>query len=587
MSQNASTNGPNEFKGLLQVTFSHRIPSNFTSTLFLERSSNRKNEFDPNIESKIFTELSKLFSNRENGGEIKLQTLDSLATTLGIEKVSEHSSGSYVFQSFGFEFAKHFFDGVPSVEEETSAPFLINVSLDGNTYPREFAVVNSKDISKFEYEFRSVFHLLCILGYRRSELFTSDFHLRLLNIALPPGVISLEGNPKRSYLMVPIMILHRLTRSAGFTRIITMNLVLIPIDRTESEHGQSRKITSAEIDQFREEITNFSQERYNKMQLEVQGPLRRYLAIERRLSFGELSDEILKLVYQQLTQYKGDSLSITSSRAYSSLVAADLIVDWDLPVDSAYPWQNWLHRKPDDTLETKVFELLRFSDSHSESPHTVAGTLNLHSLCTNDENGLDVDVLQFYDPQKFLRIFLQHKSYERSLTKGLLWSTLGWYLFTNVSISLLREIIRTFHNEMESQRDLKSLLSVSHEFLDVIDDFYDLAVRQIVLKLNYEKVRQISGLEKDYRNLQEAVRALEADMALDSSYRLNKLIFAFAVVDVVSLFFVAGAKSLTIPTFLIGGGVIVIVFGTISYFAYEKMETATIRFYKVLKGLGS
>ena len=302
------------------------------------------------------------------------------------------------------------------------------------------------------------------------------------------------------------MILHRLTRSAGFTRVITINLVMIPKNRANSEHGVSRKISPVEIDSLRDEMTSFSQERRERMTLEVQGPLRNYLSIEKDIAFDELADLILRKVYAQLTSYKEkDPLSVASSRAYSSIMAADLLVDWINPPDMTYPWQSWLHGKPDEKLEARIFELLRFSDSHSMTPHTVVGALDLHSLCTNDDQGLDVDVLQFYDPQKFLRIFLQPVAFGSSLTKGLYWSTLGWYLFTNTSISLL-EIVRTFHYEMANQQDLKSLLSVSHEFLDVVDDFYDLAVRQVVLKLNYEKVRHISGLDKDYKNLREAVQ---------------------------------------------------------------------------------
>jgi hypothetical protein len=576
-----------EFKGLLQVTFSHRIPTNFTSTLFLERTSSHKKEFDSNTESRILTELKDLFSDDRRKPGFELRTLDELASELKIRKVDQYRSGSYVFDSYGYEFARHFLDGVPSSEQEASLPYMINVYIDEKEYPREFAIINSQRLSKFDHEFRTAFHLLCVLGYRRSELFTSDFHLRLLNIALPPGVVSINGNLANSYVVVPIMILHRLTRSAGFTRIVTINLVMIPRDMSRSEHGQTRKITSAEIESFRDEVTSFSQEKREKMRLDVQGPLREYLALDAEVAFDELADMLLGTVYAQLTSNTGDPLSVASSRAYSSLVAADLLVNWDLPAGEAFPWQDWLHGKPDRNLEEQAFEILRFSDSHSRSPHTVAGALDLHSLCTNDENGLDVDVLQFYDPQKFLRLFLQHESYETALTKGLLWSTLGWYLFTNVSVSLLREIVRTFHYEMESKQDLKSLLSVSHEFLDVIDDFYDLAVRQVVLKMNYEKVRHISGLDKDYKNLREAVQALESDMSLDSSYRLNKLVFAFAVANVVSLFFIASDASLSVLAIVVGGGVIVTIFGALSYFAYERMEAAAIRFYRSLKRIGS
>ena len=76
-------------------------------------------------------------------------------------------------------------------------------------------------------------------------------------------------------------------------------------------------------------------------------------------------------------------------------------------------------------------------------------------------------------------------------------------------------------------------------------------------------------------------------MSLDSSYRLNKLVFAFAVVNVVALFFLARASTLSLASILIVGGAIVTVFGTLSYFAYERMETAAIRFYRKLKRRGN
>ena len=177
---------PSEFRGLLQVTFSHRIPSNFTSTLFLETSAKRNIEFDSNIESRILKEITKLFSNQNKGHRFELRSLDDLAKTLGITKVREFESGNYSFESYGYSYAKHFESDQASPQEpETSVPLMINVHLNDQNYPREFAVVSSENFSDFDYEFRTVFHLLCILGYRRSELFTSDFHLRLLSIAYP------------------------------------------------------------------------------------------------------------------------------------------------------------------------------------------------------------------------------------------------------------------------------------------------------------------------------------------------------------------------------------------------------------------
>lgn len=576
------------FPGLVVATFAHRAEEDPGPALGGEpvpKSASSSNKSRSEIETAKL--LRRLARKPPGGRAFIVEDLASLAKRANLPITSKRSVGELDLESLGFAFATE----LPLREDPNpqvippSVAFVASQRVGEEVFRREFALVPNESLPSEADLTRLQLHVLTILGYRRSELFSPDLYLRLFSVALPPGRLRSSRDEKSSFLIFPLLHLVRRTNGTGFRRLFSVSLILIPRTFTKTTEPRPRPLLSQEIDSIRRELTSLTSPGSLMGSIILDGPLSEFLGSKTQMSLGELADSVLYEVHNSLfgssegsnaRSLHGSPANLTRSRVESCVTDANVEVDWPMRDDSAFPWEDWLAGKEDPNLEKKLFELLRYGDSVSTSPHSTARGLRLRALSTNDEFGLDTDVLQLFDPQTSLRLMIQHQKYEGSTTTAVVWSSFGWYLFTNVTLASLKEVIRSYHAEMETQTGLASMLEVSREFLDTIDEFYDLDIRQHVLKLNYEKARHISGLDQDYRSLRESVSVLESEMAVDSTFKLNKLIFAFTIVNVSIVLYelVASRTSLPVSIVLAIGLLIAALVGPGAYLAYDRIGLA-------------
>lgn len=92
------------------------------------------------------------------------------------------------------------------------------------------------------------------------------------------------------------------------------------------------------------------------------------------------------------------------------------------------------------------------------------------------------------------------------------------------SISLLDAMIHSFYRKLESseKHKVEVLTELETEFMEDIDEFYDLDINSSLYKEEYENMRRIDGVDRDFLMLTEKLNALKTNVVTNASLELTK-----------------------------------------------------------------
>ena len=99
-----------------------------------------------------------------------------------------------------------------------------------------------------------------------------------------------------------------------------------------------------------------------------------------------------------------------------------------------------------------------------------------------------------------------------------------YLLYMGISISVLDVMIQSFYRELESSEKHKSeaIVELETEFIEDIDEFYDLDINYPYYKEEYENLRKVDGINKDFQMLKDKLNALKTNAVLEEQVKLTK-----------------------------------------------------------------
>ena len=110
-------------------------------------------------------------------------------------------------------------------------------------------------------------------------------------------------------------------------------------------------------------------------------------------------------------------------------------------------------------------------------------------------------------PERSFFIGLMAIDRERFPEESVLWlAPVVWFMATG--LSCLRAMMDSFHREVAEESRVKILLSTTSEFVTDFDEFYDLDLVVPAYKRQYERMKQVAGVERDFESLRSTLETL-------------------------------------------------------------------------------
>jgi hypothetical protein len=543
-SQSAAV-APKALRGFMAITAALHSPDEFAF----------KSPFEDNVWNKLVPEppesaierrkidsrLRELFCSRDTMREPLFLVQDipqaavALAGTLGPLSTSSlpMPGGEKVlrsqipfFQPSSLEFSDD--HGARELEE-----YLIVGGDAGAAYYNDFIVLpdgSTRIGSGAREDYKAAFDLLLLCAYRRAALFKPEFSARLYYVCLPPARLQSHREQEHTYLGVPILSLYRKPRGLTLRKLLAVNLILVPVDKS---YVRPRTFGNEEL-QFMLRREYVGLQYPDGVELELDGELRTYLGPQCSacVSVHNLLESILLGAIDRLVlepKDRSDTLRRVFSSSRHSRIASAYLVTPTATESEITAWNKGAISPIEATLRTIVTLGGAVSAEWQRS-------LDIRKLRLNDDYGFDSHLAIFFNPETSCVSLLMSEEAERFPASSVKWA-LPWGVIGCTGLASLREMVSSFHHEIERNAGLESLFQVTSEFVEDFDEFYDLDLVMYNYKGWYQRLKVLDGSERDYAKLKEKMTALNEQLSMKAQVWLAVLNLILAVVAVLAAVF--------------------------------------------------
>jgi hypothetical protein len=557
-------------------TISYTVPKDFRSVLF---STINRTEFlfdkiagwfgmRPSVERKALRRLNSAFSYKSRLSETFLRSrslTDLYSKPEGEKRFSEplanvekrfEAGGLATYEATAkapncMEFGR----GVPKADPSRGDRIHAYVE-GGDEYFRDFVLTETRD-SQYNDSMHAEDTLSHIMAFRRSGLFRNDFAKKIYNVTLPSIQLKNAVEIGRDILIIPHAIFYRTPILSSFRRTFSLSFVCVPVTISEGPeigdfHILSRK---AHLD----EIYSISSSLRKPNNLQAQGA-----ALAGQFSVSSLISDILELpndvsdlrdvvgaasvgVLHWINQRgsgrwfsreiakRPDRVSETAYLAslesqFSSTLS---LVELMSKSTAARPWEAWLKSNEDESIQDFVYKRLFYSDFvNPRSAYTTRGSVRLAEMLVGNRLRTDMNGMTFVDPSNEAKLILYPAEREEFPNFSILrW--LGFSLYQDSAIACLQEMIREFNREIDQADDTLAVLDGREGMLQNFGELYDLDIRYSLYRDEYQNVRNLLNLDKDYHRLHERFSSVKEEVTIREQRLFNKILLSVAVSTII------------------------------------------------------
>jgi hypothetical protein len=400
----------------------------------------------------------------------------------------------------------------------------------------------------FENELKeAAFDVLHTIAIRRTSLFRHDFTSRLFNILLPPVLLN-NPNDKAEFLTIfPCILLNKIPNKKYFRNTISITYIVCSTKESEGElfsHKQPLEKIYLIKDELMESYYGFKKPD-NKFA--SYGPLKSYLYIPDNTTISEtvqhINEGILKkLLLLDKKPNNKEAQDAVHNVLYSQTRIANLAtvfvqVDWNAPKGYNYPWEKWL-AKGDDVFRKILFRTISYKDF--SNPHFAPSSqhaIDLEKLNVGNTFGADMIGMTWCNPREDMKLIIYPKSMEKYPNHSIIrW--MAWHYYIDAALSSLRVLIDKFHTVLSHRTDLNFIIATLNEMVDEFVELYDLDLVNLFYRKEYEKIRNLLGIDNDYTQLITQFNSSKEDSSLREQRLVNKLLvgltLATATISIVS-----------------------------------------------------
>jgi len=556
-------------------TISYTIPKDFESILF---STVGRTEFllekisgwfgaDASIEKKALKRLGSAFSSKPKF----LEAFRSRSPLQSLYQNNESQKGRDVlFPSFEKRFKS---GGLSTFEAAATVPRCLKFSeaLDVNTasrgdrvhayvegqeeFFRDFVISNEEETvyKDAEHAEQVISH---IMAFRRSGLFRNDFAKKIYNVTLPSILLKNQRKQGQDLMVVPHLILYRTPIFSSFRRTFSISYVCTPICiETDSPSGASvlasRKIYWDEAHSINSALRkphNPNGTNENTQDgFTITSSFEETLGLPKSVDglrdiVGFVSIGVLEWINKSGSgRFFSRKSSEGSERIVETAFLASLesqfstilsLVEWRSKSVEARPWEAWLQSNNDDSIRDSVYKRLFYSDFvDPSSAYTTKESVKLEKMLVGNRLRTDMNGMTFLDPSNDAKLVLYPAEREEFPNYSILrW--LGFSIYQDSAIACLQEMIREFNREIDQADDTLAVLTGLEGMLQSFGELYDLDIRYSLYRDEYENVRTLTNLDRDFQRLHERFNSVKEEAILREQRLFNKLLLSLAVVTI-------------------------------------------------------
>lgn len=499
--------------------------------------------------------LERLRATFGRGDGLELLSLDDLMRRFEgpdsqVETIAERRTGDLVVRSYRAPRSRVVtFDPSAPAPEPKRGDYVLSYQPSGSKkeYFREF-VMCVKDWRPEEGElYRAALDILHVLAIRRSGLFRFGFAERVYTVLLPPGLLKMSDYGDQGIVLVPCIILYQAPRKSSFRRTFTISYLAIPVDlEPDGEDETSRPVISCirgpgitgieDLRALRRDLKAEVVPGRGSPTSTVHGPLAELLRLgNEALALPTLLQQIGEFISARVIARRTAGVSSVAAAmtltgtVESTLSTLLLQVDWHVPSGATQPWENWLIEGRDRSFTDNVYKLMFYEDFvDPRSGYTSRRGIDFERILVGNSLRTDMNGMTFFDPTDELKLILYPLHREHYPNYSIVrW--MAFSLYSESALCSLQGMIQRFYIDLHRQDDLRRVVETLSEMTESFAELYDLDIRRYLYRQEYERLRELLKVDRDYTFLLEKFGSVKEDASLREQRLFNKLLVAFTV----------------------------------------------------------
>lgn len=533
------------YHGILTRTISYSIPKQYSgNTIFEFRSSLFKNQ--PTHDETTFDLLKCLETE-----SCKLTNFHSFDAELNPDghsqkQKSKKGEGRFMMNKYYPKRSKIFDFGSPT--ESFHREDYVTTYLDKQKeFHRDFIILPNQ-WGNFENELReAAFDVLHTIAIRRTSLFRHDFTSRLFNILLPPVLLNNPQDKSKFLIIFPCILLNKIPNKKCFRNTISITYIVCSAKEVKGELVSDKQLLEKIYLIKNELIESYYSFKKPSNEFSSNGPLKSFLNIPDNTTISEtihlinagILKKLLHLDKKPNDKKSHDSVHniLYSQTRIANLASVFLLVDWKAPKGFTQPWEKWVV-KEDNIFDKILYKTISHSDfMKPRSGNTSQFAMNMRELNIGNTLGADMTGMTIFNPREDMKIIIFPKYLENYPNLSLIrW--MAWQYYIDAALSSLRVLIDKFHTVLSHRTDLNFIIATLNEMVDEFVELYDLDLVNLFYRREYEKIRNLLGIDNDYTQLLTQFNSSKEDSSLREQRLVNKLLvgltLATATISIVS-----------------------------------------------------
>lgn len=343
---------------------------------------------------------------------------------------------------------------------------------------------------------RALFDLLYYIGAGRSILFKGFLSERVFDILMESSKFELQDGAR--YLIFPWINVVKTSGRESFIKDICFSLIMIPVDE---DFSSRREISPEEIYFF------FSSERRAKLILENN-------VIRENTTTGFFKEYIKDFLSKMKIVVKDDEFRHIEDYSRGVVFAIDRSLNYQL-ISSYFTGGSDADKRK---FESSLYNFL-YQEAYLINKR-IPRTVDFQKLLIMPEYRIDTDHVSYYDPNDNTIVEILPAERENLNSWSILWGFI-WDTYECMGLSRLSLMIDNAFKMIDETRESFRLIQGKVDLMKNIDEYYDLALKFPLYKLEYSKLKIISRIENDYRTLKEKLDSVKEDTLALSEQKLS------------------------------------------------------------------
>jgi hypothetical protein len=475
--------------------------------------------------------------------------------------LSESSEGKYILRRYSPSRPSTLDFGEPGSWRGPSRRDYVITYCHGSSpveFHRDFFLSPTEWVAEELNLYQAVFDVQHTLAIRRSGLFKLGFGQRVYTVLLPPAVINKTASPTEGYFLIPCIILYRVPRYGTFRRTLTLTFISIPITLDSpaklgsgSQAGRMGQVREARMNEIRALRSDLRAPIAHDgipptgPPVEIGGPLAKLVGVPAGTSsIPELVHRVSSYVASCVVDERKQTLTggptrngesseaetITFAASLESRIACTLLqVQWSAPLGETHAWEKWLRDGSDNCLRDNIFKLLFYEDFLSpDSGYASRRAVDLRAMLVGNTLGADMSGMTFFDPTDELKLIVYPRQREHYPDYSIIrW--MAFSIYADSALSSLQGMIQRFYNDLDHQGDLGGVVETLDDMIQSFVELYDLDISLYFYRREYEKLRELLRVDRNYELLLSKFASVKDDASLREQRLFNKLLLGFTV----------------------------------------------------------